>query len=838
MAKLNGTVNSSDMEIGDTDVPMLELGTHSYTLPKLRYVNIFSFFLFVDAVVSIILWLTGGHSQYLIDNVTHFTMTTSVFDLALLSAIKLVILCGIVLPSLENSSYRLIEIDQTTYRELKSKKTHLHVCLILIALGMLAYSTTKGALVLYELKNSGDYTVMHATYNALVICAFVFSLLEVVFALSSFFMMRRLKSVRILHRFNDDGEEIGKDGEPLRSKVTFARMAALAKPEMGLLGFASIGLLFSSGSQMVAPLFFGKVVDAAQHSISELTRTVLIMLGIYLVGNIFGMIRAWLFTLAGMRLVARLRKRLFNSIIQQEVAFFDTNRTGELCNRLSSDTQVLQNAVTVNMSMLVRNILQLIGSLGFMFYLNPSLTGVLLSIVPIVSLGAVQYGKLLKKLRKKFQDKLADAGTMAEESLSSLRTVRTFSAEGKAGHMYGVEIDESYNVGKKLALVTGGFTGVIGTVAYGAISVVLWYGGKLVYDNEHGTPTGLTPGILTLVYDRVPRSGIYHPDPTILGKLEAMTDRNRCAHAVGASIRIFDLLDRQPKVSNENGIVLRSIDGRVEFDNVKFTYPSRPETEVLKGISFILEPGKVLALVGPSGGGKSTIVNLIERFYDPDSGIVSLGGNNLRELEPRWFRQKISMVSQEPTLFACSIKENIAYGKTATDTEIQEAAKQANAHEFISEFEKGYETLVGERGIRLSGGQKQRIAIARALIMDPVLLLLDEATSALDAESEHLVQEAVERAMKGRTVIVIAHRLSTVRNASKVIVIDKGVMAESGTHDELIAKDGVYKRLVLRQLMAGSASINGMSTGDGEANGKDNAIFTIGDNDSHSTVLH
>ncbi|OWF48089.1 ABC transporter B family member 1 [Mizuhopecten yessoensis] len=760
MAKLNGTVNSSDMEIGDTDVPMLELGTHSYTLPKLRYVNIFSFFLFVDAVVSIILWLTGGHSQYLIDNVTHFTMTTSVFDLALLSAIKLVILCGIVLPSLENSSYRLIEIDQTTYRELKSKKTHLHVCLILIALGMLAYSTTKGALVLYELKNSGDYTVMHATYNALVICAFVFSLLEVVFALSSFFMMRRLKSVRILHRFNDDGEEIGKDGEPLRSKVTFARMAALAKPEMGLLGFASIGLLFSSGSQMVAPLFFGKVVDAAQHSISELTRTVLIMLGIYLVGNIFGMIRAWLFTLAGMRLVARLRKRLFNSIIQQEVAFFDTNRTGELCNRLSSDTQVLQNAVTVNMSMLVRNILQLIGSLGFMFYLNPSLTGVLLSIVPIVSLGAVQYGKLLKKLRKKFQDKLADAGTMAEESLSSLRTVRTFSAEGKAGHMYGVEIDESYNVGKKLALVTGGFTGVIGTVAYGAISVVLWYGGKLVYDNEHGTPTGLTPGILTC-------NPIYG-SPIYMVVLYMVVLYVVVLYAVGASIRIFDLLDRQPKVSNENGIVLRSIDGRVEFDNVKFTYPSRPETEVLKGISFILEPGKVLALVGPSGGGKSTIVNLIERFYDPDSGIVSLGGNNLRELEPRWFRQKISMVSQEPTLFACSIKENIAYGKTATDTEIQEAAKQANAHEFISEFEKGYETLVGERGIRLSGGQKQRIAIARALIMDPVLLLLDEATSALDAESEHLVQEAVERAMKGRTVIVIAHRLSTVRNASKV----------------------------------------------------------------------
>ncbi|XP_060080419.1 uncharacterized protein LOC132559811 [Ylistrum balloti] len=824
MAKLNGTVNTSDMEQGDNDVPMLELGTHNYTLPKLRYVNIFGVLLIVDAVVAVVLWLTGGDSKYFIDSITHFTMTTSVFDLAVLSVVKLVILCGIVLPLLEMSSYQLIEINHTTHRQLKAKKTRLHTCLILITFLLLAYSTTKGALVIYLFNDTADYKVMHATYNALVICAFVFCLIEALLALSSFVMMRRLKTIRILHRFNDDGEEIGKDGEPLKRKVTFARLAALAKPELGLLGLASFGLLFSSASQMVAPLFFGKVVDAAQHSISELTRTVLIMLGIYLVGNFFAMIRAWLFTLAGMRLVARLRKRLFNSIIQQEVAFFDVNRTGELCNRLASDTSVLQNAITVNVSMLVRNILQLIGSLGFMFYLNPSLTGVLLSVVPIVSLGAVQYGKLLKNLRKKFQDKLADAGTMAEESLSSIRTVRTFSAEGKAGHLYGVEIDGSYNIGKKLAFITGGFTGLIGTVAYGAITVVLWYGGKLVYDNEHGKPTGLTPGVLT--------SFLLYTLQVALAFTFTTALYGEFMQAVGASIRVFELLDRQTKVSNENGVVLGFIDGKVEFDNVKFTYPSRPETEVLKGISFTLEPGKVLALVGPSGGGKSTIVNLIERLYDPNSGVVYLGGNNLRELEPRWFRQKISMVSQEPTLFACSIKENIAYGKTATDEEIEEAAKQANAHGFICEFEKGYETLVGERGIRLSGGQKQRIAIARALIMDPVLLLLDEATSALDAESEHLVQEAVERAMKGRTVIVIAHRLSTVRNASQVIVIDKGVVAESGMHDQLIAKDGVYKRLVLRQLMAGTASMNGLPTEEDETNGKTSAIFTVGENDA------
>ncbi|XP_063963390.1 ABC transporter B family member 1-like [Lytechinus pictus] len=273
--------------------------------------------------------------------------------------------------------------------------------------------------------------------------------------------------------------------------------------------------------------------------------------------------------------------------------------------------------------------------------------------------------------------------------------------------------------------------------------------------------------------------------------------------AVGASERIFMLMDRKPEIPEEGGQEIMDFNGEISLEGVSFTYPSRPESKILQDVSFDVQPGQMVALVGPSGGGKSTIVNLLERFYNPDSGQVKFSGVDLASLDPRWFRQRISLVSQEPVLFACSIRDNIAYGRNATDDEIYEAAKMANAHDFVTGFEKGYDTLVGERGIMLSGGQKQRLAIARALIMDPTILLLDEATSALDAESEHLVQEAIDRAMVGRTVLVIAHRLSTVKHASQVIVIKKGKIAERGTHDELLNKGGVYKKLVLRQLSTG-----------------------------------
>ncbi|XP_061197341.1 uncharacterized protein LOC133205527 [Saccostrea echinata] len=791
MAKVNGTVNNAPEMEENEDKALL--GNHRYTLPVLRYTNIFISLVIIDGIMSCIMWLTGGHTKYFVDNITDFHFTESVFDLALLAGLKTAVIVT-VLPILENKSYE--QIHSPYDRSLQTLCFILKTALKLLFLVSLIFSSVKGGMVLNCILNGEHYVTMHVTYNVLVISSVSFSVLEFILSLFSDRAMRRLKIVRILHRFNDKGQEIDKEGKPVKKKVDIKRLLLLAKPEWGILLGGSLGLLVSSGAQTAAPLFFGAVVDAAQKSMGELTNTVVILVLIYVLYAIFAVIRAWLFTLAGQRLVARLRKHLFDHIIQQDIAFFDTNRTGELCNRLASDTQVVQNAATVNVSMLVRYTLQMLGSLILMFYLNAALTGVLLAVVPVVSIVAVQYGKFVKNMRQKFQDRLADAGTLAEENISSIRTVRSFAGESKASSLYSEEVEKSYKVGKKLAIAYGAFEGIVGILAYGAIAMVLWYGGKLVYDNTHGEHTGLTPGVLT--------SFLLYTLQVAMAFALMSALYGDFMQAVGASIRIFDLLDRVPDVPTENGEVLYHMNGRVEFQNVYFTYPSRPETKVLKGITFSVEPGEMVALVGPSGGGKSTIVNLIERFYDPDSGRILLGDVDLKTLDPQWFRKKVSMVSQEPTLFASSIKDNIAYGCRATDQEVEAVAKQANAHEFISTFEDGYNTLVGERGVRLSGGQKQRIAIARALIMDPVLLLLDEATSALDAESEHLVQEAVDRAMKGRTVIVIAHRLSTVRNATKVVVIDKGEISEMGTHDELLAKNGVYKRLVLRQLTAGS----------------------------------
>ncbi|KAL8604642.1 hypothetical protein ACOMHN_013422 [Nucella lapillus] len=913
--KKNGEKEKKESMIDEG--PVYTVSSHTYTLPFFRYVNIFRGVAIVNGLLSIILWLCGGDTEYFEENIVHFKLTHSTFDIAVLALVKVLVLIPFT-AALEEAAYKLIDFPFD--RGFVRRATLLHTALRLIPFSCLAFGIVKGALVLYNIIHDPDYEKMSATYYAECVSFVVLTAVELVLGLWSGRAMRGLQSVRILHQYNESGQELNKDGRVIRKSPGILKLFSLAKTEVPLLLGGMGAMLISSGSQIVAPLFFGKVVDAALKSMEDLNRTVLILLGVYICGSIAGMIRAWLFVLAGQRMVARLRKNLFTAVVRQDIAFFDVTRTGELCNRLASDTQVLQNAVTVNISMLARYLLQIIGSVVFMFILNASLSGILLAVVPIVSFSAVRYGKFVQKKRKEFQDCtilyhthylililtvvfqaslsrrsarssrtvwqttglyhtlphtlphphphshgrvsgkfvqkkrkfvqkkrkefqdcldeagivpyltthtlphphphshgrvsgkfvqkkrkefqdcLADASTQAEEALSSMRTVRMFSGEGKVNHLYGKEVDRSYRVGSKLALAQGAFDGIIGTLTYGSVSLVLWYGGKLV--NEGTLSAGILTSFLLYTLQVALAFGLLS---SLYGDF---------MQAVGASIRIFFLLERLPDMPAEDGTVLNDLRGAMEFRSVTFTYPSRLERPVLKGLSFKVEPGEMVALVGPSGGGKSTIVSLIERFYDPDSGIIYLDGHDLKSLDAQWFRRKIGMVSQEPTLFAFSIRDNIAYGCEASDEEVTEAAKQANAHTFIRQFEEGYGTMVGERGVRLSGGQKQRIAIARALIMNPTVLLLDEATSALDAESEHLVKEAIDRAMKGRTVIVIAHRLSTVRNASKVIVIDQGTIAEMGTHDDLLAKNGVYKRLVLRQLESGSVqgdSLQGMT---------------------------
>ncbi|CAF3345962.1 unnamed protein product [Rotaria sp. Silwood1] len=752
------------------------------SISRYRLTNILRSILFIEFLTLFIIWLVGSRTHSLIDDIIHYQFTTSIFDIVSVSLCKLILLI-IFLTELETSVIARL-YNPNSPQSFIFIRYFYTIILLLLSSCSLTFSIIKFIFVLYKLN-------LNKLYLSLVYLFLIFSSIEFI---GTLLMIPYLTRIKLTEQQRSN---------LTKKKVDLRRLLSLAKSERLLIGTAILFLLLSSATQIIQPYLFGKIVDYALTSdtMRLVNIYVLILFGSNCAGAIGSSFRSWLFELAGQRIVYRLRQDIFNSIIKQEVGFFDDTRTGELTNRLSSDTQVLQSAVTVNISMLIRFLLQIIGSLVVMFYLEVTLTLVLMVIVPAIILISKQYGSIVQKLRKKFQDELAAAGSTAEESISNIRTVRIFGAEHKTGNHYLDNLLKSYAVGKKLAWNSGVFMGVVSLLVAGGISIVLWYGAKLVHDKK------LTAGLLA--------SFLMYMLQVALSFAFLASIFTDFMQAVGASERIFDLLDRQPKISSTSNpncsIKPNDFDGYVRLEQVCFTYPTRSDQQVLHDITFEIKSGQKVALVGPSGGGKSTIASLIERFYDPQSGTIYFGSQPLNSIDPQWLRENVSFVNQEPSLFACSIRDNITFGIDENNIsldDIQSVAKQANAHEFIEQFENKYDTLVGERGVRLSGGQRQRIAIARALLMSPKLLLLDEATSALDAESEHLVQEAIERAMINRTVLVIAHRLSTVRNADVVIVIDHGTIVEQGTHDELIAKeDGIYKKLVLRQLMAGNGSI-------------------------------
>ncbi|MFO0618261.1 MAG: ABC transporter transmembrane domain-containing protein [Polyangiaceae bacterium] len=599
---------------------------------------------------------------------------------------------------------------------------------------------------------------------------------------------------------------------PKRARALLRRLLSLAKPEWKPLSVALVMLLIGSAGGVAFPQAIKQILDSALRpggDPSVIDRTALVLLGIFVVQGAANALRFALFSASGERVVTRLRIDLFDKLLGQDIGFFDGKRTGDLTSSLVSDTAVLQSAVSLNISMLFRNGAQVLAGVVMLFYTSLPLTLIMLGIVPPIAIGAVVYGKRVRKLARAAQDAIGESGSIAEESLSNIRTVRAFTAERNERTRFDAAASKSFVLARKRIVTSSAFMGVAMTAAFGAVALVFWYGGRQVLA---GT---MTPGALTsfLIYTL-----------TVAFGLAALADLwSDFMRAAGVAERVFELLDRRPTIPLEGGRTLDRVEGRVEFERVSFHYPTRPDVPVLVDLDLAVRPREVVAIVGHSGAGKSTLAALLARLYDPTAGAVRIDGAPLVELDPTWLRGQIGVVSQEPVLFSASVADNIRYGKRdATDAEVEAAARAANAHDFIRAFPEGYATEVGERGVQLSGGQKQRVAIARAILKDPRILILDEATSALDAESEHLVREALERLQRasstdggaGRTTLVIAHRLSTIANADRVVVMEGGKIVEQGTHQRLMKEAGIYKRLVEKQLHSGLLEGGGVLEGD------------------------
>lgn len=580
------------------------------------------------------------------------------------------------------------------------------------------------------------------------------------------------------------------------------RILSLAKPEYKSLAGA-IGLLFiSSAVTMSVPFCMGKIIDIIYSTSQDTTQMVetlsyvcKILCGVFVLGGAANFGRVYLIQVSGQKVITRLRERLFKAILKQETAFFDRTRTGELINRLSADTILVGKAVTDNVSDGLRAVAQSVAGVSMMFYVSPKLASIVLGIVPPVAIAIIIYGRYLRNITKRTQDSLAGSTQVAEERISNIRTVRAFGQEMKEIERYADSVEDVFKLAKKEALARAvffGFTGLSGN----AIMLSVLYSGGMMMTSAQISVGDLTSFLLYAGFVGISFGGL-------------SSFYSELMKGIGASGRLWELIDRNPTIPLTGGLRpdMHDLKNGIIFKDVHFTYPSRPDMEIFRGLNLEVPAGSITAVVGPSGSGKSTLGSLLLRLYDPGKGQVLVGGHDVQTLSPDWLRGAVGTVHQEPILFSCSIADNIAYGantgQQVTNDDILDAAVQANAYGFIKSFPNGLDTVVGERGQMLSGGQRQRIAIARAILKNPSILLLDEATSALDAESEHLVQEALERLMTGRTVITIAHRLSTIKNADNIVVLSDGQISEAGSYMELMAEpNGLFRKLVEKQTIA------------------------------------
>lgn len=547
-------------------------------------------------------------------------------------------------------------------------------------------------------------------------------------------------------------------------------------------------LLFSSLTLLTFPFVAGKLIDTAQGSkwiVNDVNSIALILIGILAIQSVFSFFRVWLFALVSERSMRDIRMSLYSRLVRLPMSFFDKRRTGELISRITSDVSQLQDTFSTTLAELFRQVITLVAGVAFLLFNTPKLTLFMLGIFPLLVLFAMVFGRFIRRLSKKTQDELAAANVIVEETLQSIVTVKSFVGESYESARYGNGLGRVVGVALTTAKYRGAFISFIIFALFGGIVGVMWYGASLVASGEMSVGE-LVSFVLYTTF--------------IGGSIAGLGDiYSQLQKAIGSSERVLEILEEEAE--SEAGDTSVMFRGEIEFDQISFRYPTRPEVEVLKSVSFHIKPGEKVALAGHSGAGKSTIIQLLSRFYEVENGAIRVDDRDVKDWDLKSLRSKIGIVPQEVLLFGGSIRENIAYAKPdASEEEIVLAAKKANAWQFISQFPEGLDTLVGERGVKLSGGQRQRVAIARAILKDPAILILDEATSSLDAESESLVQEALDELMKGRTTLIIAHRLATIRKVDRIYVLSEGKIVEQGSHTELL-KDtgGFYANLVRLQ---------------------------------------
>lgn len=567
-------------------------------------------------------------------------------------------------------------------------------------------------------------------------------------------------------------------------------------PYTGLLIAALLALVFTAGISLVMPLAVRRVIDGFSSSADALLdKYFLAAMGIAILLALGTGLRYYLVTRLGERVVADIREAVFNRVIGMSPAFYEKIMTGEVLSRITTDTTLILSVIGSSVSVALRNSLILVGGTIMLLFTSAKLTGMVLLIVPVVMVPIIVLGRRMRVLSRENQDWIAKSSGKASEALLSVQTVQAFTHEDPSRETFRAVTEESYRSAQKRITTRALMTMIVITLIFSGVVGVLWIGARDVRADEMSIGA-----LVQFVIYAIMTAGAVGALSEIWSELQ---------RAAGATERLVELLRSEDEVNDPDAPVklAEPVRGAIHFDNVTFRYPARPEHVALDAVSLDVKPGETVALVGPSGAGKSTIIQLLQRFYDPNEGAVTIDGMDLRTLTRDAFRRHVALVPQDAVIFADTARENIRFGRPeATDAEVEAAAKAAAAHDFLMKLPEGYDSYVGERGVMLSGGQKQRIAIARAILRDAPILLLDEATSALDAESERAVQSAVEEMARGRTTIIIAHRLSTVKKADRIVVFEDGRIVAQGTHDELVAEGGLYARLARLQFTDGIAA--------------------------------